>query len=55
MFEQNLVASRRLVDHELQILGEEVATFHQPLSLPSRLRKVLGLGGVAFADRETRV
>jgi hypothetical protein len=55
MFEQDLVASRHLVDHELQILGEKVATFYQPLSFPSRLRKVLGLRGVALADREARV
>jgi hypothetical protein len=50
MFEQDLVASRRLVDHELQIVGEE-AIFHEPLSLPSHLREVVGLAGLNTIPR----
>jgi cold shock CspA family protein len=51
--EKDLVTLRRLADHELQILGEKVAIFHQALSLPPHLRKVVGLAGIAFRDGET--
>jgi hypothetical protein len=51
--EKDLVTLRRLADHELQILGEKVAIFHQALSLPPHLHKLVGLAGIAFPDGET--
>lgn len=53
MSEKDLVTLRRLADHELQILGEKVAIFHQALSLPPHLHKLVGLAGIAFPDGET--
>jgi hypothetical protein len=45
MFEQDLVAPRRLVDHELQIVGEEVAIFHEPLLNCDKRRALVGQQG----------